>query len=231
MASAPLNWLLKIGGETLKTTAKTLSEAVNTLHDSVTSLHYSVTSLSTTKADADTTTEALDSLETNKLNISDLLSLEEIEASTSLTGKGATAESVKQINDSLGGVKFGITADGEYGYHKEVDGADTVVPFSSGIKGVELILDYPGYGQTNYTTTNKNYQMVVFVILPSTYTNTSGWLDRCSCSSGSNGGKTFIPFENQGFSGNNTYMAFKKYFDVKKGANINNFMCKVYGIY
>ena len=94
MASAPLNWLLKIGGETLKTTAKTLSEAVNTLHDSV-------TSLSTTKADADTTATALDGLETNKLNISDLLSLEEIEASTLLTGKGVTAESAKQINDSL----------------------------------------------------------------------------------------------------------------------------------
>lgn len=30
--------------------------------------------------------------------------------------------------------RFGITADGEYGYHKEVEGADTVVPFKSGLK-------------------------------------------------------------------------------------------------
>lgn len=28
--------------------------------------------------------------------------------------------------------RFGITADGEFGYHKEVEGADTVIPFSSG---------------------------------------------------------------------------------------------------
>ena len=26
--------------------------------------------------------------------------------------------------------RFGVTADGEYGYHKEVEGADTVVPFN-----------------------------------------------------------------------------------------------------
>lgn len=101
MASAPLNWLLKIGGATLKTTAKTLSEAVNTLHDTVTNLGTTVTNLNTSKADASTTTTALNNLETNKLNISDLLSLEEIEASTSLTGKGVTAESIKSLNNSL----------------------------------------------------------------------------------------------------------------------------------
>lgn len=28
--------------------------------------------------------------------------------------------------------RFGVTADGEYGYHKEVEGADTVVPFKTG---------------------------------------------------------------------------------------------------
>lgn len=33
MASAPLNWLLKIGDTALKTTAKVLTDAVNELHD------------------------------------------------------------------------------------------------------------------------------------------------------------------------------------------------------
>lgn len=32
--------------------------------------------------------------------------------------------------------RFGITADGEYGYHKEVEGADTVIPFKN-IKNCE----------------------------------------------------------------------------------------------
>lgn len=29
--------------------------------------------------------------------------------------------------------RFGVTADGEFGYHKEVEGADTVIPFSKSI--------------------------------------------------------------------------------------------------
>jgi len=38
MASAPLNWLLKIGGDALHTTAQTLSAAVNELKDVISSL-------------------------------------------------------------------------------------------------------------------------------------------------------------------------------------------------
>lgn len=130
MAAAPLNWLLKIGGETLKTTAKTLSEAVNTLHDSVTSLSTTVTNLGTSKADASTTTTALNNLETSKLNVSDLLSLEEIEASTLLTGKGVTAESVKSLNSSLTKVRTYVNEEDGKIHFVDSTGADSVLPFS-----------------------------------------------------------------------------------------------------
>ena len=33
MGAAPLSWLAKIGGDTLKTKAKLLSSAINELHD------------------------------------------------------------------------------------------------------------------------------------------------------------------------------------------------------
>lgn len=36
------------------------------------------------------------------------------------------------LNNSLGGLSFGVDADGNYGYYK--DGADSVTPFKSGIK-------------------------------------------------------------------------------------------------
>lgn len=50
----------------------------------------------------------------------------EIQANTE-TGKSAGALGVKEL---LGGISFGVDADGNYGYYKA--GADTVTPFSSG---------------------------------------------------------------------------------------------------
>ena len=93
MASAPLNWLLKIGGAALKTTAQTLSEAVNWLYDKVIAIDAALN----TKADI----AAISSLTEDKLNISDLLTLEEIEASTDLNGKGAAAESIRDLSENL----------------------------------------------------------------------------------------------------------------------------------
>ena len=57
------------------------------------------------------------------------LSLEEIEASTNLDGKIPSAAALKEVNNSLGGLKFGVDSNGNYGYIKA--GADTVTPFSS----------------------------------------------------------------------------------------------------
>lgn len=44
----------------------------------------------------------------------------------------ASIKCVNQLNSSLGGLSFGVDADGNYGYYK--DGADSVTPFKSGIK-------------------------------------------------------------------------------------------------
>lgn len=117
MAKIPLNWLLKIGGAVLKPAAKTLSEAVNILHDSTVSLGSRTTTL-----------------ENNKVNKADLLTLEEISAATSLTNKGAAATAVKDLNATLtanNGTKFKFwynTSTEEYGFKV---GADTFVPFSN----------------------------------------------------------------------------------------------------
>lgn len=65
-------------------------------------------------------------------NITDkhtLNTLEEITANTKpemITGALAT----KQIINNMGGLRFGVDKDGNYGYYK--DGADTVTPFKSG---------------------------------------------------------------------------------------------------
>ena len=63
-------------------------------------------------------------------------------------------------NSSLGGIKFGVDSDGNYGYIKA--GADTVTPFKSGIHMVKLtdvvssgsvnVSSYPGY--QNFTVDN-----------------------------------------------------------------------------
>lgn len=58
-----------------------------------------------------------------------LNSQEEIEANTSEENV-AGALALKEINNNMGGLRFGVDADGNYGYYK--DGADTVTPFKSG---------------------------------------------------------------------------------------------------
>lgn len=117
MASAPLKWLLTIGGTTLKTTAKVLTDAVNELHDAVGTLNTRASSLESTKANVTTVNKSLNT----KVNKTDVLTLEEIDASTNLTDKVVAAEAVKEVNDSLGGLSFYEDKTGKY-----VVGADSV---------------------------------------------------------------------------------------------------------
>lgn len=136
MASAPLKWLLTIGGTALKTTANVLTDAVNELHDAVGALNTRASGLESTKADATTVTNSLNT----KVNKTDVLTLEQIEASTNLTNKVAAASAVDNINESLtasDGLDFNFSTDGEgnYGYLK---GDGTFVPFSSGAKIIKL---------------------------------------------------------------------------------------------
>lgn len=79
-----------------------------------------------------------------------LNSQEEIEANTS--GENvAGALALKEINNNMGGLRFGVDADGNYGYYK--DGADTVTPFKSGgkisVDAISMLLS----GSISTTTT------------------------------------------------------------------------------
>ena len=79
---------------------------------------------------------------------------------TTTTGYAADMTTVAKLNSSLGGIKFGVDSDGNYGYIKA--GADTVTPFKSGIHMVKLtdvvskgsvnVSSYPGY--QNFTVDN-----------------------------------------------------------------------------
>jgi hypothetical protein len=137
MASAPLKWLLTIGGTALKTTAKTLTDAVNELFDSNLATNKLVGS---TQLELEQFREGNTVSLSNKVNKSDVLTLEQIEASTNLTNKVAAASAVGNINESLtasDGLDFNFSTDGEgnYGYLK---GDGTFTPFSSGAKIIKL---------------------------------------------------------------------------------------------
>ena len=56
--------------------------------------------------------------------------MEEIDANTD-SGKVAGALAVKELSSDLGGLTFGQTAEGEWGYKPE--GADSVIPFSNAV--------------------------------------------------------------------------------------------------
>lgn len=79
-----------------------------------------------------------------------------------------TKNSLKISNDATKEIKFGITADGDYGFIK--DGADTVTPFS---KGAQLVGNYSANASidvTNYHPKSADE----FFIVPRGNTSTSG---------------------------------------------------------
>lgn len=59
----------------------------------------------------------------------DLLTLKEIIRTPNLSLKGASAESVKEVDAKLSGLTFAKNAEGEWGY--KIGGADPVIPFKS----------------------------------------------------------------------------------------------------
>lgn len=93
MARAPLDWLLSIGDSVLLTSAKTLTGAINELFGSLANF-------------GSQTNDSLASLDAKKVNKTDALNLEEIEASTELTDKVAAASAVKLLDEQLGGFSF-----------------------------------------------------------------------------------------------------------------------------
>lgn len=101
--------------------------------------------------------------EVNSKEVSVLDTGEEIMANTT-PGKAAGANGVKEliteVNDSLGGMQFGIDENGNYGYIK--DGADTVTPFN------DKIIKTTSLSMINGSTKNINFSDVI--TNPSDYT-------------------------------------------------------------
>ena len=64
-----------------------------------------------------------------------LKTMEEVSANKD-ADKVVGPEAVKELSSDLGGLSFGQDADGNWGY--KIGGADTVIPFSSGVKGLEV---------------------------------------------------------------------------------------------
>ena len=111
MASAPLNWLLKIGEDALNTTAKTISAAVNELNNALVSAvsrvnktETAITSIKAQKADTTAVTNGL----AKKVDTANILTLEEAAATTNFTNKVASAAAIKELNTSLGGCDFSV---------------------------------------------------------------------------------------------------------------------------
>lgn len=125
---------------------------------------------------------------------------------------------------------FGITADGEYGYHKEVDGADTVIPFKTkGNYGVTKLLSYPGYTKINSIIADRDYIAVIFMF--TSPNNAVTWKNNSLCSSGTLLVNQWLLHDQCGINAGANYLGVKIYKDVPKGANIVVQMGTVYGIY
>lgn len=93
------------------------------------------------------------------------------------------------------------------------------------------LLGYPGYGNSNYMTADKDYIAVIFMVTGNTPSNVSGWMSRCSCNGGSLVQNTYFSHAGTGYGGNDSYLGVKIYTDVPKGSSISNYMGTVYGIY
>ena len=132
-----------------------------------------------------------------------------------------------ELSSRLGGLRFGIDADGNYGY-KEV-GADTVIPFK-GNYIVTHLLNYPGYGAYNSMTTDRDYIAVIFM-LSAGVGNVYNWITRSSCSSGTQVVCTCFTHVNAGYGEYDSYLGVNIYKDVLKGSSISNYMTTAYGIY
>lgn len=75
------------------------------------------------------------------------------------------AELALELSNRLGGLTFGIDAEGNYGYKKA--GADTVIPFSRDVE-VEVY--------TTNITAQKDYDYVIIVIVGNTWDNYWTWM-------------------------------------------------------
>lgn len=72
--------------------------------------------------------------------------------------------------------RFGVTADGEFGYHKEVEGADTVIPFSRDINiGDRFIVTLDGSHNQTITATVCYIDKTTVCLLGDTSLGEANW--------------------------------------------------------
>ena len=133
----------------------------------------------------------------------------------------------EELGSRLGGLKFGIDDEGNYGYIKV--GADTVTHFKNNYS-VTHLLNYPGYDTSNYMTTDRDYIAVIFM-LSFGLSNHSNWINGSSCSSGTRVVCTYFTHIHTAYGGNDNYLGVSIYKDVLKGSSIRNYMTTAYGIY
>ena len=113
-------------------------------------------------ADVEDTVAEFDEAKVNKTDI--LSTMEEVTANTN-TEALASANVVKELSNSLGGLQFGVDENGNYGYIKA--GADSVTPFSNGIGRRYLIGEVITTGKTEATMSlvddMSNYSWLIFI--------------------------------------------------------------------
>ncbi len=106
-----------------------------------------------------------------------LKTMDEVNAVTQ-EGYGVDALVVKQVNNSLGGLQFGVDENGNYGYIKA--GADTVTPFKQGIEYVEGGIGAPLSNATIVTFPVDSFSQIII-------TSGSGILNQYDDFSGTSG--------------------------------------------
>lgn len=99
----------------------------------------------------------------------------------------ASAKSVNQLSNNLGGLSFGETADGKPGYRKP--GADAVIPFKSGMVFEHIFTFTTGYHSKNIHITSDSdagYFFIYSYVVPNISTN-NATIQRLEGYNGSNG--------------------------------------------
>lgn len=149
----------------------------------------------------------------------DLLTLEEITAATDLSFKGASAESVNELNNNFGNMipfSFGITPNGEYGYKKV--GADTVIPFRNYKNLTAETLANTGIADSMKTysfTTDQSYKMLIILMVGFDY---NGSANITNISTPSSCASYILNKSNLAYGQRDAASAVIVSFDVPKGA-------------
>ena len=114
----------------------------------------------------------------------------------------------EELGSRLGGLRFGVDAEGNYGYIKE--GEDTVIPFISNSQNLEVEI-YTG----NFIA-QKDYDYIILVLAANTYGNFSTWISNAL----SGHGGEEVASANK-FIDNTGYIGYRVVKNIKKGTSLS----------